>query len=149
MEADQTLLNAAVDQLNRRWPNSSGVAAAALLDDGSILTGVSLSNVNAAMTLCAETGAIMTAYSEGRAISASICVSREVNSADVLVLAPCGACQERLALWGPDVEVGVNDRQAESGWSSRTLRELNPYYWASAFTGAWPTRAEHEWDVAD
>ena len=149
MKADHILFDAALDQLDRRWPNSSGVAAAALLDDGSILTGVSLSNVNAAMTLCAETGPIMTAYSEGRAITASICVSREVDSADVLVLAPCGACQERLALWGPDVEVGVHDRDAASGWSSRTLRELNPYYWASAFTGVWPTRAEHEWDVAD
>jgi len=124
MEADQTLFDAALDQLDRRWPNSSGVAAAAYLDDGSVFTGVSLSNINAAMSLCAETSPIMMAYSTGRAVIATICVGRESNSSGVLVLAPCGACQERLALWGPDVEVGVHDRDAPSGWSSRAQARL-------------------------
>lgn len=56
MQVDQTLVDAAIEQLNRRWPGApNAVAAAVYLDDGTILTGVSLDNLNAAMTLCAET----------------------------------------------------------------------------------------------
>lgn len=115
------------------------------LEDGSVLTGVALDNFNAAMNLCAETGPICEAYAAGQRIVASICVSRGPGGDGFTVLAPCGACQERLALWGPGVEVGVNDPASLAGWSSRPLIELNPYYWASAFAedGVWPSTAQH------
>ena len=147
MPVDQLLVNAAVEQVNERWPARDAVAAAVRLQGGAIITGVSLSNFNAAMTLCAETGPICVAYTTDRAVVASVCVSREVSSGDVTVLAPCGACQERLALWGPDVEVGVADPRSETGWSSRKLVELNPFYWAAGHTPdhSWPKAAEHEW----
>jgi len=50
-----------------------------------------------------------------------------------------------LALWGPDVEVGVFDAEDAREWSGRRLGELNPYYWARAFfeDEHWPTTAEH------
>ncbi len=117
------------------------------LEDGEVLTGVSLSNINAAMTLCAETGPLCTAYSSDRKVVASVCISREVPSGRITVLAPCGACQERLALWGPDVEVGVADARSAAGWSSRRLEELNPFYWAAALSpdrSSWPAPADHE-----
>lgn len=146
MQADQDLFDHAVDHMRRRWPDSPEVVAAAVyLDDGSVLTGVALDNFNAAMTLCAETGPICEAYSTGRRILASICVSREPGRDGFTVLSPCGACQERLALWGPTVEVGVSDPASSTGWSSRPLLEVNPYYWASAFAegDVWPSAAQH------
>ena len=108
---------------------------------------MSLANFNAAMTLCAETGPICSAYTTGQMIVAAVCVSRDIASGRITVLAPCGACQERLALWGSDVEVGVADPTSASGWSSKTLLQLNPFYWAAAHTAdhSWPAATEHEW----
>ena len=122
-----------------------GVAAAVYLDDRSVLTGVALDNFNPAMNLCAETGPICEAYSKGQRIVASICVLREPGGESLTVLAPCGACQERLALWGPTVEVGVSNPAGSTGWSSLPLIEVNPYYWASAFAedDVWPSMAQH------
>ena len=98
MEADRALFESAVDQLHRRWPDApEGVAAAVYLEDGFVLTGVALDNFNPVMSLCAETGPICEAYSMGRRIVASICVLQEPSKEGYTVLAPCGACQERLA----------------------------------------------------
>ncbi|GHF46116.1 cytidine deaminase [Amycolatopsis bartoniae] len=143
MQLDQRLVDAAVGLLERRWPRTDhAVAAAAYLASGEVLTSVSLDNLNAAATLCAETGNICRAYTLGEAITASVCVSRNGNG--VRVLAPCGICQERLALWGSDLQVAVADGSAECGWRARTLADLNPVYWATAFTGGnWPSTAEH------
>lgn len=147
MPVDQPLIEAALDQADRRWPLRDAVAAAIRLDDGAILTGVCLANFNAVMTLCAETEPICAAYRTGRLLVASVCVHREISSGQVTVLAPCGACQERLALWGPNVEVGVADPANAGGWSSRNLLELNPFYWAAAQSPdhTWPKLTEHEW----
>jgi cytidine deaminase len=99
------------------------------------------------MALCAETGPICTAFSNGQIVVASVCVSMDRAAGKVTVLAPCGACQERLALWGPEVEVGVTDSRKADGWSSRKLLDLNPHYWATTSTpdNSWPTSAQHEW----
>ncbi|HVV11801.1 cytidine deaminase [Amycolatopsis sp.] len=144
MELDQRLVDAAIAQLDARWPDADqAVAAAVYLDNGEILTSVSLDNLNAAATLCAETGALCQAYTMDRRVTASVCVSRQGRNGPIDVLAPCGICQERLALWGPDVQVAVADG---SGWSFRTLAEINPFYWGTRFAaedGAWPGVAEH------
>jgi cytidine deaminase len=146
MELDQRLVDAAVDQLDRRWPATDyAVAAAMYLDDGRILTSVGLDNLNAAVGLCAEAGALCQAYTLDRRVTASVCVCRGSDGV-VGVLAPCGVCQERLALWGAGVQVAVADRTAGSGWRVRTLAELNPCYWATVFTDGetWPSMAEHQ-----
>lgn len=147
MPVDELLVQAALEQADRRWPDKDAVAAAVRLEDGGILTGVPLSNFNAAMTLCAETGPVCAAYSAGRKVVASVCVLRDRSSDRITVLAPCGACKERLAFWGPDVEVGVADSTSATGWSSRRLLDVNPFYWAASSTpgDSWPTPADHEW----
>ena len=145
MKADQKLYEAAVELIERRLPDAEWATAAALyLDDGSTATGVCLDNFNAAVGLCAEAGPVCHAYTTSRDVLASICVNRVRDRSIDLVLAPCGVCQERLALWGPDVEVGVADPEG-AGWSSRPLHELNPHYWASVLSkdGGWPSRTEH------
>ena len=145
MAMDQALFDAAVEQLRSRWPSgSAGVAAAVRLSNDRILTGIPLDNINPAMILCAETGPICQAYTAGMEITASICVAYEPGERGFHVLAPCGACQERLALWGPEVEVGVaND--SEAGWESKTLLQVHPHYWAAVYAEEtdWPTKAEH------
>jgi cytidine deaminase len=145
MQVDQALFDAAVEQLHARWPgNGAGVAAAVYLADGSILTGVPLDNINPSMTLCAETGPICQANTTDKAIVASICVAQAARG-EFHVLAPCGACQERLALWGPDVEVGVASANSDAGWVSRALIEVHPHYWAAVYAegSEWPTQTEH------
>lgn len=140
MDLDQRLVDAAYDLMARRWPGTGwAVAAAMYLADGQVLTSVSLDNLNAAVNLCAETGAMCQAYTIDGRVTASVCVSRDNG-----VLAPCGVCQERLALWGPDVQVAIPAGGAP-GWQARTLRELNPHYWGTTFTesGGWPSPTEH------
>ncbi|TVT51980.1 cytidine deaminase [Amycolatopsis rhizosphaerae] len=144
MRLDQRLIDAAIELLDHRWPGADyAVAAAAYLDDGEILTSVGLDNINAAAGLCAETGNICRAYTLNRTLTASVCVGRE-GDGPINFLAPCGICQERLALWGPGVEAAVPKPGEERGWGVRTLGELNPVYWATQFTdGSWPSLAEH------
>lgn len=144
--ADSALYDAAISLIERRLDHASWKTAAAIrLDDGSILTGIGLDNISAAAGFCAEVGPLAQAYTTDRHVVASICVNRNADRERDLVLAPCGVCQERLALWGPDVEVGVSDGTDPSGWSSRRLAELMPYYWATALSpdDRWPTKAEH------
>lgn len=146
MDLDQRLVDAAVDQLRARWREAGrqGAAAAVCLDDGEILTSVGLDNLNAAASLCAETGALCQAYTRDRRVTASACVG--IDRVGVIgVLAPCGICQERLALWGPDVLVAVPDDSADRGWRARTMREVNPFYWGARFAegDAWPGADAH------
>ena len=146
MPVDELLYDAAVALIESRLPSADWATAAALrMDDGSIIVGIGRDNFNSGAGLCAEVGPIAQAYTEGRRVIDSICVNRSRDRDHDLVLAPCGLCQERLALWGPDVEVGVADGEEPRGWSSRRLKELNPYYWATTFfnDGHWPTTAEH------
>jgi cytidine deaminase len=141
---DQRLMDAAIDQLNRRWPGTGwGVAAAVRLDDGQVLTSVGLDNLNSGASLCAEAGALCQAYTLDRQVTASVCVCRDEGT--LSVLAPCGICQERLALWGPDVHVAVADTGSPTGWSSRRLAELHPHYWGTHFAtgGGWPSAETH------
>lgn len=147
MTVNQELIRAAADQADRRWPDRDAVGAAVRLKDGSVLTGVPFSNFNAVMVLCAETGPICVAYTNGQTIIASVCVNRDYASGEVTVIAPCGGCQERLVLWGPEVQVGVPDPTSAVGWSSRSLVDVNPYYWAASQTPdlSWPKPADHEW----
>lgn len=143
MSDAQQLINAAIDQLDRRWPEGTdGVAAAVLLDDGQIITSVGFDNINAAANLCAETGAICQAFTLNVAVAVSVCVARA--NGQLKILAPCGICQERLAVWGPDVQIVVADGPAPI-WAVHTLAELQPHYWATQYTsdGGWPSTAQH------
>ncbi|MBV1780511.1 cytidine deaminase [Paeniglutamicibacter sp. ABSL32-1] len=147
MDPNQKLVEAAIEQLRTRWPGArdSVAAAAVVLEDGEILTSVSFDNFNAAATLCAETGAVAQAYTLGKRVVASACVTGGTAEGTYQVLAPCGICQERLAVWGPGVLAAVPGSAGGAEWEMRTLRELNPYYWATSFTsqGQWPSTAEH------
>ncbi|MFJ4435953.1 cytidine deaminase [Streptomyces sp. NPDC088923] len=145
MHLDQGLVDAAVELMDRRWPvGEPGGAAAVRLADGGILTSVGLDNLHGSVALCQETGAFVQAYTQDRAVVASVCVCRDLEHGRVLILPPCGICQERLALWGPGVEVAVPREGDPTRWEPRTLAEVNPYYWGRQFAGGeWPDAGLH------
>ncbi|NEA38716.1 cytidine deaminase [Streptomyces sp. SID11385] len=145
MHLDQGLVDAAVELTDRRWPaGEPGGAAAVRLADGGILTSVGLDNLHGSAALCQETGAFIQAYTQDRAVVASACVCRDLERGRVLILPPCGICQERLALWGPGVEVAVPRADDPTKWEPRTLAEVHPYYWGRQFAdGEWPGTGLH------
>lgn len=107
--------------------DGEGVGAAGLADDGAILTGVWIDAMVDSACLCAETGPISEAHRTNRKLIASICV-RWTHATGSSVLAACGVCQERLAVFGSDLEIGVADN-AERGFRFESLAALRPSPW--------------------
>lgn len=129
MRLDQKLVDAAIEQASIRFPGGEGGAAALYTSRGEILTSVCFDSPNEAANLCHETGAICEAFRRDSAVTASVCVSRESPEDSFVILAPCGICQERLAVWGLDLEVAVPLGSDPTRWEARTLREVHPFYW--------------------
>ena len=61
------------------------------------------------------------------------CVSRLSGAHPIVILTPCGICQERLFHWGDQVEVAEPDPADPTRWMTKTLREIQPYYWVNVF----------------
>lgn len=133
MNLDQGLVDAARELLERRFPDEEGIAAAMYTEDGSILTSVFFEPEWGSAMLCAETGAICEAEKHNKRVTASVCVSRLSGTDPIVVLTPCGICQERLFHWGGDVEAAVPDPADPTRWMAKTLNEVQPYYWVNAF----------------
>jgi cytidine deaminase len=136
MSLDQLLVDAAIEQALARFPSGYAGAAAIRTDTGQVLTSVCFDPPNSGAGLCHETGAFCEANRLGERVAASVCVSRSETGKQFLILAPCGICQERLALWGPDVEVAVAVPGHPSQWQSKRLRDLQPHYWRNAVVDA-------------
>ena len=133
MGLDQGLVNAARELLESRFPAAEGIAAAMRTNDRDILTSVFFEPEWGSGILCAETGAICEAEKLNRRVTASVCVSRLSGTDPVVILTPCGICQERLFHWGGDLEVAVPDPADPTRWMAKTLNEVQPYYWVNAF----------------
>jgi len=119
--------------LEKRFPAAEGLAAAMYTDDGQILTSVVFDPEWGGGGLCAETGAICEAVKLNKRITASVCVSRLSGESPIVILTPCGNCQERLFHWGDQVEVATPDPEDARKWVAKTLDEVQPYYWVKAF----------------
>lgn len=133
MGVDQRLVDVAIALLRDRYPDAGGVAAALYCEDGAILTGVSFEPEYGGGGLCAEAGPVCEANKLGKRVTASACVARDDAESPILILTPCGICQERLMSWGKDVEVAVPDPADPTRWLARRLEEVQPYYWAKVF----------------
>lgn len=107
-------------------------AAAMLLADGTVLTGTAPRAVNPAVEVCHEIEPYCGAFRLGQPIVASICLHRMPGGRTV-VLSPCGVCRERLAVHGPEVRVAVADPGDATRIVWKSLRELLPDYWMTAF----------------
>ncbi len=133
MRLDQDLVDAALELLERRFPGEEGIAAAMYTDDRDVLTSVFFEPEWGSGMLCAETGAICEAEKLDKRVTASVCVSRLSGEDPVMILTPCGICQERLFHWGDGLEVAVPDPTDPTRWMAKTLKEVQPYYWVNAF----------------
>ncbi|EUA19304.1 cytidine deaminase [Mycobacterium xenopi] len=92
------------------------VGAAALVDDGRVVTGCNVENVSYGLGLCAECGVVSALHSTGGGrLLALACVD-----ASGRLLAPCGRCRQLL------LEHGGPDLLIDHPAGPRRLGELLP-----------------------
>ncbi|BCB42124.1 cytidine deaminase [Vibrio alginolyticus] len=125
---EKDLYDAAVQLIETRYPTGWGGAAAVRTQSGKILTSVAPDVKNDALSLCMEVGAYLEAHKLDEAVTHSLCICREDENGDFLVLSPCGICQERLVHWGGDVKAAISNENNKLVF--KTIRELMPYHWS-------------------
>jgi cytidine deaminase len=92
------------------------MGAAALLDDGSILTGCSVESASFGISLCAECGLVSELYDSGGGRFVAVTLTDlEANP-----LSPCGRCRQLL------LEAGGPDLLVDSVDGPRRLDSLLP-----------------------
>lgn len=131
MKVDQKLVQAAIDFVQRRFPNGIEGASAVYLEDGQILISTSPVVTNESVSLCHEVGTICEAYKLDKKIVATVCVSRDEKGFHILT--PCGVCQERLWVYGENVNCAVPLPEDSTKWTSVKLGALSPHYWRKPF----------------
>ena len=96
--------------------SSFSVGAAALVDDGRIVTGCNVENVSYGLTLCAECGLVSDLHRSGggRLVAVAV-VSGSGESCT-----PCGRCRQLL------FEHGGDDCLIDDGGEPKLLSELLP-----------------------
>jgi cytidine deaminase len=95
-----TLRDAARDAMTRSYSPYSKfpVGAAALVDDGRVVSGCNVENASYGVTLCAECSLVsQLAMTGGGRLVAFACVDGEGNC-----LMPCGRCRQLLYEFGGD-----------------------------------------------
>lgn len=126
--AEKTLYDSAIQLIKARYPSGWGGAAAVRTVSGQILTSVAPDVENDALSLCMEVGAYLEAHKLNEAITHSLCLYREDENSEFLVLSPCGICQERLVHWGGDVKAAITTKTNVLVF--KTIRELMPHHWS-------------------
>ena len=124
---DQALVDAAIAQALQRYPEGYAGAAAVRTASGKVITSVAFDPPHGGASLWHETGAFCEANRLDEKVVASVCVSRSEPTRPFLVLAPFGICQERLALWGADVEVALAVAGKPDQWESKRLADIHPH----------------------
>lgn len=127
-QEEQELYHAAVELIKKRYPRGWGGAAAVRTETGKILTSIAPDTKNDALSLCMEVGAFVEAHKLNEKVTHSLCICREDESTEFLVLSPCGVCQERLVHWGGDVKAAISTK--ENKLVFKTIRELMPHHWS-------------------
>ena len=118
----------ATDAASRAYAPYSrlAVGAAAIVDDGGIVTGCNIENASYGLTLCAECSLVGNLYDSGggRLIGISIVDS----NGDFLM--PCGRCRQIL------LEHGGPELQVDSEDGPRRLDTLLPFAFTPSELGA-------------
>ncbi len=128
MKVEDQLYNAAMTLIENRYPLGWGGAAAIRTQSGEIFTSVAPDTKNDTLALCMEVGAFLEAHKINQAVTHSLCMYRENENAPVIILSPCGVCQERLVHWGGDVLVAISN--SKNTMIFKTIRELQPFHWS-------------------
>ncbi|ELB2836653.1 cytidine deaminase [Vibrio alginolyticus] len=125
---EKELYQAAIELVNMRYPSGWGGAAAVRTESGKILTSIAPDTKNDALSLCMEVGAYLEAHKLNERVTHSLCLCRESENDEFLILSPCGVCQERLVHWGGDVKAAITT--SGNALVFKTIRELMPYHWS-------------------
>jgi len=125
---EEILFEAAKKLIASRYPSGWGGAAALATESGKILTSVAPDTKNDALSLCMEVGSCLEAHKLNERVTHSICIYRESETSNFVILTPCGICQERLSHWGGSVSVAVSN--PENKLVFKRLRELMPFHWS-------------------
>jgi cytidine deaminase len=127
------LRSAAVEAANHAYaPYSSfPVGAAALVDDGRIVTGCNVENASYGLTLCAECGLVSSLIAGGGGrLMAMTCVGGRERR----LIMPCGRC--RQLLW----EHGGADLLIETPVGIMTMIDVLPHAFGPDDLGPPPSR---------
>ncbi|MDN3650835.1 cytidine deaminase [Reinekea marina] len=130
MNIEQKLYDSALNLLKHRYPKGDGYAAAVRTESGKILTSVPPDTKNDSLNVCIELGAYLEAFKLDEAITHSLCICRKDEDSEVIILSPCGICQERLVFWGGDVKAAISTK--DNKLIFKTIRELMPHHWSVA-----------------
>ena len=95
------------------------VGAALEAEDGTVFTGCNVENASYGLTICAERAAVTAAVAQGARRFRRIVVVTDVDPP----AAPCGACRQVLAEFGPEMPVEAVGHSTRAAW---TMRELLP-----------------------
>ena len=123
-----TLYQSAIALIEARYPKGWGGAAAIRTESGKILTSVAPDVKNDGLSLCMEVGAYLEAHKLNEVVTHSLCICRESELDEYLILSPCGICQERLVHWGGDVKAVITTQ--DNTLVFKSLRELMPHHWS-------------------
>lgn len=114
----ENLRSAAVEAMQHAYAPYSNfpVGAAALVDDGRVVTGCNVENAAYGLTLCAECGLVSQLHNTGGGrLTHFVCVDGQGE-----VLMPCGRC--RQLLW----ENGGAGLRLLTGSGERSMAEMLP-----------------------
>ncbi len=102
------------------------VGAAALVDDGAIVTGCNVENASYGLSLCAECGVVSDLYDSGGGRLVALSVVHQ----DGDLLTPCGRCRQLL------LEAGGPELLVDSADGPRRLDSLLPDAFTATELGA-------------
>ena len=125
---EEELFAAAKQLINSRYPTGWGGAASIATKSGKILTSVAPDTKNDSLSLCMEVGACLEAHKLNEQVTHSLCICRDSEQSEFIILTPCGICQERLSHWGGGISVAISN--AENKLIFKKLRELMPFHWS-------------------
>ena len=128
MTIENNLYVAAKELADKRYPEGWGGAAAIHTETGKIITSIAPDVKNESLNLCMEVGAYLEAHKLNEKVTHSLCLYRESEDDEYIILSPCGVCQERLVHWGGDVLAAISNEKNELIF--KTIRELQPHHWS-------------------